>query len=41
MGCLKGKKEAKKKPGNYTCTKCGAISDKKKHICKPKKIKKA
>lgn len=40
MGCLKGKKEAEKEKGNYTCKKCGAVSDKKKHICKPKKIKK-
>lgn len=39
MSCLKGKKEAKEKPGNYKCTKCGAVSDKKKHICKPKKLK--
>jgi hypothetical protein len=39
MGCLKGKKKAKKKPGNYVCKKCGAVDKKKKHICKPKKIK--
>jgi hypothetical protein len=40
MGCLKGKKKAKKKPGNFICKKCGAVDKKKKHICKPKKIKK-
>ena len=39
MGCLKGKKKAKEKPGNYTCTRCGAVSKKKRDICKPKKIK--
>jgi hypothetical protein len=39
MGCLKGKKKAKKKPGNYVCKKCGAVDKKKKHICKPNKIK--
>lgn len=40
MACLKGKSEAPKKPGNYKCKKCKAVSDKKKHLCKPKKIKK-
>ncbi|MFP4140715.1 MAG: hypothetical protein ACOCXY_03115 [Planctomycetota bacterium] len=39
MGCLKGKKKAKDKPGNYRCKKCGAIHEKKKKLCKPKKIK--
>jgi hypothetical protein len=39
MSCLKGKKEDKPAPGNYKCTKCGAVSSRKKHICKPKKIK--
>jgi len=39
MGCLKGKSEAKRKPGRYTCDKCGAVTKKKKHLCKPKKIK--
>ena len=38
-GCLHGKSEAKKKPGNFTCDKCGAVSAEKKHLCKPKKIK--
>ena len=39
MSCLKGKKTAKDKPGNFRCTKCGAIAAKKKKLCKPKKIK--
>jgi len=39
MGCLKGKSEAKPKKGNYACTKCGAVTKKKKHVCKPQKIK--
>ncbi len=36
---MKGKKEAKKKKGNFTCKKCGAVTKKKKRLCKPKKIK--
>ena len=40
MGCLKGKEEAKHKPGNFECKNCGAISKKKGRVCKPKKIKK-
>jgi len=39
MSCLKGKKEAKEKPGNFVCKKCGAVSKKKKEICKAIKIK--
>ena len=39
MSCLKGKSENKPKEGRYTCKKCGAVSKKKGHICKPKKIK--
>ena len=39
MGCLKGKPEAKAKPGRFKCKKCGAVSKKKGHLCKPKKIK--
>lgn len=35
MSCLKGKNE--KKDGKWTCKKCGARSDKKGHVCKPKK----
>ena len=37
--CLKGKAESEAKPGNYSCEKCGAVSAKKDHVCKPKKIK--
>jgi len=37
--CLKGKKTAAEKPGNYRCTKCGATAKKKKELCEPKKIK--
>lgn len=40
MGCLKGKKEANRKPGRFECRNCGAISKKKSRVCKPKKIKK-
>jgi len=37
--CLKGRKQAKDKPGNFHCKNCGAISKKKSRLCKPKKIK--
>jgi hypothetical protein len=42
MGCKKDKKAANKEaqPGDYRCQKCAAVSSKKKHICKPRKIKK-
>ena len=40
MTCLDGKSEHKPKPNRYRCKKCGAVSKKKEHICKPKKIKK-
>lgn len=39
MACLKGKKTAKTKPGAYRCKKCSAISQDKKKLCKPQKIK--
>jgi hypothetical protein len=39
MSCLKGKNESKPKPGRYVCGKCKAVSKKKDHVCKPKKIK--
>lgn len=39
MGCLKGKRENKPKPGSYCCKKCGAVSKKKGRLCKPHKIK--
>ncbi|UCH82567.1 MAG: hypothetical protein JSW50_08755 [Candidatus Latescibacterota bacterium] len=38
--CLKGKIEAPKKPGNFQCKKCGAVSKQKDNMCKPAKIKK-
>lgn len=37
-GCLKGKSEDKRKDGGYQCQKCGAVSKKKKHLCKPEKL---
>jgi hypothetical protein len=37
--CLKGKSTAKAKPGNYICSKCEAVSEKKKELCDPAKIK--
>ena len=37
--CLKGKKTAKEKPGNFRCEKCGATAKKKDKLCKPEKIK--
>jgi hypothetical protein len=39
MGCLKGKKKAKESKARFECKKCGAIDEKKKNICKPKKLK--
>lgn len=37
--CLKGKDESEVRAGNYRCEKCGAVTAKKDHACKPKKIK--
>jgi len=37
--CLKGKSEVKKKEASVACEKCGALSDKKSHLCKPVKLK--
>ena len=39
MDCRKGESEHKAKPGRYQCKQCGAVSKKKTHVCKPKKIK--
>ena len=39
MSCRKGESENKPKPGRYRCERCGAVSKKKGHLCKPKKIK--
>ena len=38
--CLHGKSEAKKSKASHRCRRCGALTDKKKHLCKPEKIKK-
>ena len=38
--CMKGRREAKAKPGNFRCKNCGAVTKKKGRLCKPKKIKK-
>ena len=40
MGCRKGKKKKKPSPGRYQCKRCGAVSKKKKGVCKGRKIKK-
>ena len=37
--CLKGESEVKKKNVKFACEKCGAKTDKKSHVCKPKKVK--
>ena len=37
--CLKGKKTAPHKPGNFECKKCGATAKKKGDLCDGKKIK--
>jgi len=39
MVCLSGESEHKAKPGRYRCRRCGAVSKKKGHVCKPKRIK--
>jgi len=39
MSCLKGKSENKLKKGRFRCDRCGAVSKKKSHLCKPKKIR--
>lgn len=38
--CLKGKSEVGKAEAAYKCKKCGARTDDKEHVCKPKKVKK-
>jgi len=37
--CLKGESEAKKKSAKVACGKCGALAEKKSHVCKPEKLK--
>lgn len=39
--CLKGKSEVKKKDATFTCAKCGALSEKKGHLCKAEKLDKS
>jgi len=36
--CLKGESEVKKKEAKFACEKCGALSQKKSHLCKPEKV---
>lgn len=38
MGCLKGESEVKKKEARFECSKCGALTSKKGHACKPVKV---
>jgi hypothetical protein len=39
--CLKGKSEVGKDEARYECKKCGARTDDKNHVCKPKKLGKS
>ncbi len=38
MSCLKGESEVKKKDAKFECGKCGALTSKKAHVCKPVKV---
>lgn len=38
-GCLKGKSETKEKHAKVSCGKCGALAEKKGHVCQPVKLK--
>jgi hypothetical protein len=40
MGCLKDSPRREAKPGDYRCKDCGAVSAKKKKLCRPKRVKK-
>ncbi|SHJ09836.1 hypothetical protein SAMN02745165_01565 [Malonomonas rubra DSM 5091] len=40
MGCLKGKSEVKQKKAKFECEKCGAMVEKKGHVCKPVNVEK-
>jgi hypothetical protein len=40
MRCQDKKGKGKPKPGHFICRECSAVARKKKHLCKPKKIKK-
>jgi len=39
--CVKGKpfRDDPEIPGNFTCSRCDSVSEKKKHLCKPEEIK--
>lgn len=39
--CLHGESEVKKGKARFQCRRCGALTDKKGHVCKPEKTKKA
>jgi len=36
--CLKGESEVMPGAAKFMCAKCKALTDKKKHVCKPKKV---
>ena len=40
MTCLHGESEVKKGKARFACRRCGAMTDKKGHVCKPEKVKK-
>lgn len=40
MGCQKKKLKGKSKSDDFRCAGCGAVSEKKKLLCKPKKSSK-
>ena len=39
MTCLHGESEVKKGKARFVCKRCGAMTDRKGHVCKPKKVK--
>ena len=38
--CRKGKSENKPKQGRFRCERCGAVSKKENHLCKPEELTK-
>jgi len=36
--CKKGKSEVGKDDAKFKCKKCGALTEEKDHVCKPKKV---
>lgn len=40
MACLKGKSENKPRKGRFRCKRCGAVSKKESHPCKPEELTK-